>query len=408
MKKKLIIYIFPLLYFINSVGLTANSSGWYHVIDSLARERQYAEVHRTLWKINHMPFATDSTVGFMVLNAFEHYYHQENFEKFYIKNGMDFRDVYEEQPEISPYDPELVIFVKPLPWIKRAIEMNPRSGIAQFLMGYYYQNKYLPDYFRTEFTSSRLQKLEKQVAIYYEKAFLYGFRHKILFKYLGDYYYRNRIYHRAKRFYQWNIKKQYFDAEAVLQLALLYLKDGESQKALSYAFIALPEFEGKDPELLYLAYQIISKANLNLGNEEKFKYYNELCRTILPEKTGSYLDMIEYYEQKNDTDSLAIWIDSLFITNPFDVKNFEIIPYYATRFDMSVHLLQLMDRLLRKYAEYDLVQAYALWKKGDLYFLLGDTKSAQSYWAKSREYFKRFSGPRAAVLKKIGDVKRLK
>jgi hypothetical protein len=402
-EKYFIIFIFIFLSL-----LSAKEKNWIQIIDSLQQEKQFADIHRTLWKINHMPFATDSTVGYMVLNAFEHYYYQENFEKFYIKNKMDFQDLKDNKPEISPYDPDLVIFIKPLPWIKRAVEMNPRSGIAQFLLGYYYQNKYLPDYFRTEFSSSRLRKMEKQVAIYYEKAFLYGFRHVVLFKYLGDYYYRNRIYHRAKRFYQWNIKKAYFDPEAVLQLALLYLKDGESQKALSYAFIALPSFEGKDTELQYVAYRIISKANLNLENIEKFRYYNELCRKILPEKSEAYLDLVEYYEQKNETDSLMIWIDNLFMTNPFDVKNYEIIPYYANKFHLTVQLLQLLDRIIQKFSEYDLVQAYALWKKGDLFYILGKEEEARNNWEKSREYFTRLTGPTSAILKKIGDVRRLK
>lgn len=400
--------IFIIVIYFFSLGYSAqNNSSWYTVVDSLQEIKLYADAHRFLWKLNHLPSATDSTIGVMVLNAFEHYYIQKNEDIYFLKNGMDYKDIKGKEVKISPFDTDLVIFKKPLPWIKRALELNSTSGIGQFLMGYYTQKKYIPNFYQSDFPPPNIRKIEKDIAIYYEKAFLYGFRHRLLFKYLGDYYYRNRIFHRAKRFYRWNVKKEYFDPESVIQLAMIYLKDNEAQKALSYAFLALPYFENKDIEVQYLAYRIIANANSKLGNHEKFKYYNELSRELLPDKADAYLDLIEYYEQKNDTDSVLVWTRTLFLTNPFETSNYEILPYYARKYGLTKEFIALLDQVEEKYREYDLVLAYLYWKKGDLYYLLGEQKKSNVYWQKSKIFFSKLGGPNASIIKKIGTISRL-
>ncbi|GAB4168062.1 MAG: hypothetical protein Kow00108_00940 [Calditrichia bacterium] len=400
MGKKYILFIIFLFSIIHS-------ESWFEQIDSLSREQEYATIHRILWKINHLTIANDSTVGFMVLNAFEHHIYQQNYEIFYIANFPENYgpDILLEELE---NDTNVAIFRKPLPWIERALEINPKSGIAFFLKGYYQQQIYIPDFYQNEFVPSNIKKIEKQIAIDYEKAFLYGFRHRILFKYLGDYYYRNRIFHRAKRFYRWNVRKDYFDAEAVLQLALINLNENQPQNALSYAFIAMPEIEEKEVSLKYLALRIVSKANRQLGRYDKFHYYNALCRQLIPDQSEAYIDLIEFYEQKGDTDSVLVWIQELFNNNPFDTQIYDLLPYYGKKFSIELKLIQMLLELEYKYREYDIIQAYAHWKKGDLYFLSGNTKLAKEAWNNSKKFFLKFSGPKSQILRRIGDTRRIK
>lgn len=398
MRRKISLYALIILCSFNAIRAMSLEAE----IDSLIKNGRFASAHLILWKINQSDHATDWSIGMMVLNALENHYQQTGLEDFFLADGMSV--------EGKPGTGDEILrarFQDPEYWLDKGFALNPESGILHFCRGFLIQKKFFPTANESEFGLPALQNMEKEIARYYEKAYLFGFRHRVLFRFLGDYYMRQRAYTRAVKFYSWLVKDEFFDPEGVLQLAWLKLKDGEAQRAQSYVFMALPHFSDEDVELRYLAYRIIANSNQKLGASDKFFYYNKMCQMLIPQKTDAYLDLMEYYEKQDQVDSVLTVMKRMFLLNPFEGATYEMFVYYAKKGFPLDHLIKILDEIGQKYEKYEIVLGYVTWKKGDLYYLSGDEKRSEEMWQKSRQYFSLVGGPRSKVIRKIGDKKRL-
>ena len=375
-------------------------------ITILIEREQHATAHNRLWRINHLDHATDTTICLMVKNAFEGNIYHTNYFRFFMVD----KTIYVESETFSSVNKEndtlIVSFSRPEQWIKRALEINPENGMAFYLLGFYYYKSKLPELSLDSPISNDGDELEREIAVLYEKAFKYGYRHKTIFRFLGEYYSKQRIIHRAKRFYRWNAMERYFDSESVLQLATIYQNEAKSQKALELAFSALSHLQDAEFNLKYLALRIIADANRELKHPDKFKYYNQLCLQLIPEQSDAYLDMVEFYDQQEKIDSIMLWMNKLFSQNPFDAKNYKMVDYISRKYKNFNELLSLLNKNREDYSQYDAVLAYSWWAQGDIYYHSEKKGLARKAWSKSKEYFLKFINPRDPIFKKIGKVKK--
>ncbi len=375
---------------------------------TLIEKGQYASAHNLLWKLNHSEQATDTSICIMVDNVFNNNVYHKNFERFFLIDKTIFVE-----PPIADYaqrqtDTLMVSFTKPEPWIKRALEINEKNGMAYFLLGYYFYQSRLPELTVETPLTPKNSEIEKEIAVYYEKAFKYGYRHKLLFRFLGEYYSKQhpRVLHRAKKFYRWNAMERYFDPESVIELAGIYLHEKKTKQALDLGFSALSHLHESEINLKYFALRIIANANRELGEIEKFDYYNNLCLQLIPEQSDAFIDRIEYYDTQQQIDSVLIWLDKLFAQNPFDAKNYKMVEYISEKYNVNNELLDLLNRNREIYAKYDAVLAYSWWVQGDIYYRMGKKGLAKAAWEKSKEFFLKFISPHDPILKQIGQVKR--
>jgi tetratricopeptide (TPR) repeat protein len=364
----------------------------------LIAEGNYASAHLILedylQKAGMKPFFT----CMMVENGLTHYYRQENYQFFLLKD------------QDSPDDPKSSQNVRigrlryPRRILENLLNQYPEHARTYKLLGDYY-NLQLADISNFDFIrEDKVKKLEEKIYTYYSQAIKLGYKDTPIFRWMGNYLADNKQMDEAEKYYLKNVTPNTADPVSLLRLAEINFQKKLYTQAFNYANRSLELFPREDIYLKYDALRLSSNSLKELGDEERFIERITECFQLVPELQTAYLDLIEFYNEKQEYNQAEEIFQKMFLSNPFDLKGYRYLEVYLKNTRNYAFADTLFEELQLIYEDWDEVMANIYWSKGNLSYQQNRKTEASRFWEISRNYMRKYLPEDHPLIKQVGEM----
>ncbi len=397
---KIILLAFATLLTLQSL-YSQDSTSYIEEAEKLIQEQKYASAHRLLE-------GAIQTVGFqpivicpLIDNVLKHYFWQKNFEIFYLKDSLDYHQPVSGQ---SFANSDVAVFYYPERILTKIIEQNPQFARAYKLLGDYYLLK--SDLAVEKLNDLKRNELREKVFTYYHRAVQLGYQASDLNRWLGIYYYENQQPRIAKEYFLKNDGENVNDIISCYYLSEIFYQEKQYSQGYNYAIKALQDYRYLDLGMRYNAMHIAALSLYHLGEESRFLDYILQCIQLFPDDEAAYLDLLDYYENKNDQERMRKIIRQMLLNNPYDAKGYKYLERFCIKNFEFDYGIALFDEMMVKYEYSDQAMGNIYRFRGNLLFQQGNVDEARKLWDVSRSYFIRYLPADSPQLKEIGDISR--
>lgn len=377
-------------------GSSQDLNSYLTSVDELIQKKKYASAHTVLDSAVSALGLQPNLVCLMVDNVLKHHYFHRSYKIFYLKN--------KENDEKASN--EVVVFRYPDRLLNKTLEQNSQFALAHKLLGDF-NNLQLSDNKELKFLSPEIyNSIKEKVFSGYLRAVQLGYNDVNVNIWIGKYYKDIDQLKLARQYYQMNIDSNLDDPRAFCYLAEIYLSEKKYSQAYNYAVSALQNYTDLSLNLRYQATRWAALSLYNLGEEARFLDYIFECIQLFPDMQESYLDLLQYYEDKNDVERSQKIIRQMLLNNPYDEKAYKYLERYCVKRNNYVFGDKLFEEMMIVFEHSDEAMGNIYRFRGNLMLHRGLTEEARKLWDISRNYYSRFLPEDSPVLKQVGDISR--
>lgn len=378
-----------------------DSTFFVQQVQDLINQRQYASAHVLLEDRLQQEGLKPFYLCWMVENGLQHYFRQENYRIFYLKDennhwNRNFLDTLQNVRIARLRYPERLL--------QTTIHQHPRYARAYKLLGDYYDLQ-VQDISDFEFPDNqKMEQLESLIFKNYSMAEHLGYQDVDVNRWLGEYYLRHNQPEKAEKFFLKNTGDSGNDPISYLHLAEISFQRKEYTQSYNYAIQALKYFSPEDVYLKYDAMRLAAKSLLAMGETGKFLKYTRECIQVLPDVQDAYIDLVNFYERQNNTENAEKILKEMLLNNPYDRKGYDRLEKFAVKYQDFYFADKLFDEMLVRFENWDEVMANIYWSKGNLAFYRGLPSEAEKFWEISRNYMRRYLPEDSPIIKQVGSI----
>jgi len=390
-----------LLYVLGIFGMTPSLSQstasdsllFVQQINTLIDQRNYATAHIMLEDYLEQHGLKPDIIALMIQNGLNHFYRQENYELFLLKDETH-----------AGKNSKIGRLHFPQRLLENLIEQYPNYSLAYKLMGDFYDLK-LKALSNFEFAkSSDIKIYEDKIYHYYTQADQMGLRSSYISRWLGDYYYHSKQFDIAEKHYKKNLSKTAPDPISLYRLGDIYYQKKLYTQAYNYALESTKYFKDEDIYLKYDALRLSAISLRELGEFDRFLELINQCLQLIPDMQEAYLDLINYYRSPLIREKVEMLFGEMFLENSFDIKGYRAFEDYITTNNSYTFADTLFNSMLLKFENWDEVLANIYWSKGNLAYHQSLLKDADRFWEISRNYMRRYLPENHKLIKQVGEV----
>ena len=371
--------------------------------NKLILEKRFVAAHSVLDSAIRTSGFQPELIGLMIDNALKNHYFQRDFKVFYL------RDEQENNKSLSANkttEAGVVAVRYPDRLLRRSLEQSPQFAWTYKLLGDFYhlqlsQNKNLE-----LFAPDTYADIREKVFFNYLRAVQLGHSDVNVNRWLGRYYEKANQVKLAKQYYQMNIDNNFEDPATFCFMADISLSEKKYSQAYNYAVKALQNYSSLSSDLRYQATRWAALSLYNLGEEDRFLDYISDCIQIFPDAQEAYLDLLLYYEDRNDPEPLQKIMRQMLLNNPYGEKGYKYLERYCVKSSDYSFAESLFEEMMIAFEYSDEAMGNIYRFRGNLLFRRGYEEDARKLWDISRNYFNRFLPEDSPVLKQIGDISR--
>ncbi len=371
----------------------ADSVLFMQQIKTLVEQKNYATAHILLEEYIEQNGMKLQVTTLMIQNGLTHYYRQENYDLFLLKDDIN-----------TGKKVRIGRLRYPQRILENLIEQNPNYAYAFKLLGDYY-NIQLKDLSNFEFAkATEIKKLEEKIFHYYSQADQLGFQNSYIYRWLGDYYSNTNQTDIAEKYYKKNLSKSTPDPISLYRLAEINYQKKLYTQAYNHALESTKFFMSEDIYLKYDALRLAANSLRELGEFDRFQEMINECIQLIPELQDAYLDLILYYRSPLIVEKVETLFTEMFMKNPFELEGYRSFEDYVIANNAYTLADTLFNTMLLKYENWDEVLANIYWSKGNLAFQQNLTKDSSRFWEISRNYMRRYLPENHKLIKQVGEI----
>lgn len=383
-----------------SQDIQTDSTIFVQQVNTFLEQEKYATVHILLEEFLQQNGMKPFFTCWMVSNALTNYYRHENYDFFYLKDPDSDKIPSTAEDE----NPRIIRLRYPQRILEKTIKDHSRYALAYKLLGDYYDLQ-LRDLSHFEFAKpTTIKSLEDRTFNNYSQAEKLGYKNIQMNRWMGDYYFNRNQLDQARNYYQKNTRKEPADGISLYRLAEISFQKKLYTQAYNYTGEALKYLTTEDLYLKYDALRLSANALQQLGESEKFLVTIQECIDLLPDLQDAYLDLIDFYEARNDSGNVKILFHEMLLSNPYELKGYRKLENYVAHtrnYSLPDSLFELM---LVQYENWDEVLANIYWSKGNLAFDQKSLADANNFWEISRNYMRRYLPEDHKLIRQVGDL----
>ena len=163
-------------------------------------------------------------------------------------------------------------------------------------------------------------------------------------------------------------------------------------------------FPAEDIYLKYDALRLASNSLKELGDDARFVEHITECFQLVPELQTAYLDLIEFYNEKQEYNQAEEIFQKMFLANPFDLKGFRFLETYLRNTRNYAFADTLFEELQLIYEDWDEVMANIYWSRGNLSYQQNRKTEASRFWEISRNYMRKYLPEDHPLIKQVGEM----
>lgn len=372
-------------------------------VNRLVLDKKFAAAYSVLDSAMRTSGFQPELIDPMVDNILKNYYYHRDFKVFYLRDEPENN----KNSTTNKMNESRVVAVRyPDRLLQRSIEQSPQFAWTYKLLGDYYYLQISQNTNLELFAPDSYADIREKVFSNYLRAVQLGFSDANVNRWLGRYYEKANQVKLAKQYYQMNIDNNFEDPATFCFMADIYLSEKKYSQAYNYAIKALQNFSSLNPELRYQATRWAALSLYNLGEEERFLDYISDCIQIFPDAQEAYLDLLAYYEERNDPERLQKIVRQMLLNNPYSEKGYKYLERYCVKNNDYHFAESLFEELMIAFEHSDEAMGNIYRFRGNLLFRQGLEEEAKKLWDISRNYFNRFLPEDSPILKQIGDISR--
>ncbi len=369
--------------------------------DRLIQNKQFASAHQLLEKAIQAFGLQPVFACLMVENALKNHFTHRNFQVFYLR---DYPSQWNGGRNDSLRNFEVVSLRYPDRWLKKIIERHPDYGPAYKLLGDYYDMQLSYQAESDMLKKQSIQEIENRIFANYQKVVKLGLKDAYVFRWLGDYYFKQEHFNKAKDFYLRNVENHFQDPISYFRLAQIYFQEKQYSQGFKFANLALQKFSEDEIYMRYESLRLAALSLLNLGEEERFLDYEFEAIHLLPDQQDAYLDVMEYYDRREDVATIEKLVREMLKNNPYDRKGFEYLEKFVVKYNNFLFSEKLFEELIVQFESSDEAMGNIYLYRGNILFRQGLADEARKLWEISRSYFKKCLPENHPIFKQIGNV----
>jgi hypothetical protein len=370
-------------------------------ITNLIDQKKYASAHEVLKKILQKEGIHPFYTCMMVENGLLHYFYQQDYKLFYLKNENSDEDKIDTD---SSQNIQIVIMRHPERLLKKVIDQNPDYALTYKLLGDYYNIQY-QGYYNLNLThEGKFQQLEEKIYSYYSQAEKLGINDILMNRWLGEYFLNSHQIVQATKLFRKNVSNGKQDVISLFRLAEISYKNKQYNQTQNYANMALNYCSPTELHIKYKILRLAANAFQELGEYDKFINYINNCIQLIPDIQDGYLDLIKFYISIGEIEKSEVTIQNMILNNPFDVKGYRFIENYIIKSQNFFLADTLFDRILLSYENWDEALANVYWTKGNIAYHQNLVSEAKNYWEISRNYMKKYLPEDSPIIKQVGNI----
>jgi tetratricopeptide (TPR) repeat protein len=377
-------------------GFSQDVYSYLNQADDLIQKKNYASAHAVLDSAIRTLGFQPNLVCPMVDNVIKHYYLHRSYKIFYLKNNES------DEKTIN----EVVVFRYPDRLLKKSLEQNSQFAPAHKLLGDFYNLQLSENKELKTLSPEIYDSIRDKVFSSYLRAVQLGYNDVNVNVWLGKYYKDTDQPKLARQYYQMNIDNGEEDPQTFCYLAEIALAEKKYSQAYNYASTALQDYVSLTPILRYQATRWAALSLYNLGEEARFLDYIYECIQLFPDNQEAYLDLLQYYENKNDTERSQKIIRQMLLNNPYDESAYKYLERYCVKRNNYTFGEKLFEEMMVVFEHSDEAMGNIYRFRGNLMFHRGFTEDAKKLWDISRIYYSRYLPEDSPVLKQVGDISR--
>ncbi|MCB0291581.1 MAG: hypothetical protein KDH97_15100 [Calditrichaeota bacterium] len=392
-----------LAFFLLLSPLLAQKGDYIRNAETFIDQKKYASAHSILNAAIQDRGMLPALINPMIDNVLKHYFMQRDFEVFYLQ---DYSNSGREFNFESVYEFPIVAFRHPDRLLKKVIAAHPQFAWSYKLLGDFYDLQLCDDANRQLLPDALADDLRGKVYENYHRAVQLGYNQPDVNRWLGQYYREGKQYRIAKQFYQKNLELGVEDPETFCRLAEIYLYEKQYSQAYNSAVRGLQMYAHLEPELRYETTRTAALALLNIGEEARFVDYIFECIQLFPDHQSAYIDLLEYYESKDDWLYGQKMIRRMLFNNPYDHKGYYYLEKFCARRNDYEFADALFDEMMGRFEHFDEAMGNIYRFRGNLLFYQGKPEEAHKIWEISKSYYSRCLPPDSPLIKQVGDVRK--
>lgn len=371
--------------------------------DQLIQQKKYAAAHVVL-------DSAIRTVGFepylvnpMVNNVLKNHFMHRDFRIFYLRNEAENGKASsgEKSPAAAP-----VAVRYPERMLKSLVEQNPQSAWSYKLLGDFYRLQLAENPSLKVLAEEKYTEMQGKIAANYVRAAQLGYNDADVNSWLGAYYQARSQVKLARQYYLLNLSGNADDPAALCNMAEIYLAEKQYSQAYNHAVKALQSAAELSLSRRYKATRLAAVSLYHLGEEARFTDYIAECIQISPDIQDAYIDLLAYYEEKNDAANSRRVLRQMLLNNPYEEKGYKSLERFSVKRNEYPFAEKLLEELMLRFEHYDEAMGNIYRFRGNLAFHQGFADDAKKLWDLSRRYFSRCLPEDHPILKQIGDVSR--
>ena len=377
-------------------SLTSRNSAYLDQARIFIDDGRYATAHHLLDSLVRANPLDAAPVCLMIENVLLHHDGHRDHRVFYLQDRWE---------QIAGNTPRKVekIFWYPQRVLRKLLQTVPDHARALKLLGDFYRLKFEV---ALRSTDSQLvaREMQKKVFVNYQRAVKFGERQPAVNRWLGNYYLQMGDSRNAHIYFEKNLNPRMLDAESLCRLAELYYIDKKYSQAYNAALLAIQNSDQLEKSLYYTASRCAALSLFNLGEIPQFLEHAAACKEIYPDVQDAYLDILAYYDSRDDISRMQEEMREMLIHNPFDRDGFRFLENYSVRQADHLFAEGLLEEIGMRFENADEVMGNIYLFRGNLAYHRGENDAAQRLWDISRNYFQRCLPENDEVFRQIGSV----
>jgi hypothetical protein len=397
--KNTFLFIFAII--LPSMVLSQDVDLYLQTANKYTDQKKYASAHQVLDSSIRTVGFHPALVNRMIENVLSHYFLRRDFKIFYLKDEAEKDSKSENAGMASP-----VAIRYPERFLIKVMEREPLLARTYKLLGDFYNLQL------SEVSNSNLASVEKvvetkeRVLANYLRAVQLGLPDLEANLWLGKYYLSNNQIKLAGKYLQAIIDQGFDDPRVWCYLAEINLQEKKYTQCYNDALKALLYAGELELDLRYKATRLAALSLYQLDEETRFLEYITECLRLSPDNQDAYLDLLAFYDSRNEVEKAKTLVREMLMQNPYDEGGYKYLERFIVKQNDYGFGEKLFEEMTVWFEHSDEVMGNIYRFRGNLFFYRGQTEQAKNQWDISRKYFSRFLPEDSPVLKQVGDVSR--
>ncbi|MGH1366807.1 MAG: tetratricopeptide repeat protein [Calditrichia bacterium] len=389
-------YMFLCILLIFALPAVSQQEDDLTIARQLIASKQYASAHIILEGAIQRDGLLSPIVTSFVENMIENHFQQRGFTTFYLQN----------EPASDTADSSIVIASGRHPdrLLRKLLAQKGNSAIAHRLLGDFYSLQLSIDNGSQIVDLSTVLKLKNTIFTHYSKAVTLGSSNTRVNRWLGVYYNDYGQKEIAREYFLKNSKQD--DAQSWYYLAQITFREKQYNDAYNYTIRALKQKHKLSLEQHYETNRFAALSLKRIGEEDRFLEYMTRCIHIMPDQQDAYLDLIDFYLDKQDLKRVEQLLNAMLLHNAYNAPGFKALERYCSKSGDFAFADKIFEQLMGICEHSDECMGNIYQYRGNMLYYQGLIDQAKTQWDLSRRYFARILPQDDIKFREIGAISR--